>query len=177
MKKAFIRLAVLLLMSLFVNVPCSSNAAVKYTTYTNARFGYSIKHPIFFKQSKPLPQNGDGITMSGKRGKNGKKATLLMWGQLPVLYEDGKGMKKSYKSWGTRMSAVKANKKEFYYEQKSKNGKKVTFHYSYFAKGRSSYDSANGKVIVSMELTCRIGEKSHYKKIVKVMMKSMKENG
>ena len=143
---------------LSVAVSWDSVAAAGYNTYGNARFGYSIKYPKFFKRSEPLPQNGDGITMAGKGAK------LLMWGGYNVVFENGNEMKKAQKRWGTKMSAVKANKKSLYFE--SKKGKKLTFHYTYFVRGGH----------IDMELTCKKSKKKYFGKIVKKMMKSMRKN-
>ena len=150
--------AILIAVSILTTIPCNSALAASYTYYCNARYDYIIKYPKFFKQSKPLPENGDGITMAGK------KATLLMWGAYAVVYENGKEMKKFYKKIGTKMSAVKASKKSLYYECRKK--KKITFHYSYFVDGG----------VISMELTCRKNQKKYFAKIVKKMMKSIRQN-
>jgi len=159
MKKFQKMLATALAIVLSVAVFWDSVAAAGYATYVNGRFGYRIKYPRFFKQSGPLPQNGDGITMSGKGAK------LLVWGGYNAVYENGKEMKRFYKvDCGIKMSAVRANKKSLYFE--SRKGKKITFHYSYFVGGGH----------INMELTCRKGKKKYFGKIVNKMKKSMRVN-
>lgn len=152
------KLTVILVFVLLIAMPCDTASAASYNRYGNARFGYSIKYPSFFKRSKPLPQNGDGITMAGK------KATLIMYGGYNVVYGNGKAMRKYLKKWGTKMTAVKASKKSLYYE--SKKGKKITFCYTYFLSGGH----------ISMELTCKKSKKKYFSKIVRKMMKSMRQN-
>lgn len=143
-----------------VRKAATKKSTVSYTTYHNGRFGFKIKYPSFFKQSGDLPENGDGIAMAGK------KATLLMYGSYATVYTNGKEMKKAHEEYGEKMSSVNATKTSLYYESKSANGQKITFHYSYFVDGG----------IISMELTCNQGDKAYYKKIVQTMMNSIKKN-
>lgn len=158
MKKMTKNITMFFVAILLIAVPCDLVCAVSYTTYTNDRFGYRIKYPKFFKQSKKLPTNGDGITMSGKGAK------LIMWGQIAVLYTNGREMKKSYLKYGKKMSAVRAKRKSLYYE--SRKGKKITFHYSYFVSGG----------IISMELTCKKSKKKTFQPMVNKMVKSIRRN-
>lgn len=157
MKKYSKKIALLMVMVLLIGIPYQSISATSYKTYFNDRFGFSMKYPTFFKQSKE-PVNGSGVTMTGKN------ATLSMYGEYAVVYSNGKEMQKTLKEWGRKMSAVKATTNSLYYE--SKNGKKITFYYSYFVSGG----------IISMELTCKTSEKSKYKKIANTMMKSIRKN-
>ncbi len=160
MRKFVKCLSFFLVMTIFVTISNQSVSAVSYKKYKNERFGYTIQYPKFFLQSKPLPQNGDGITMSGK------KAELLLYGSYAVVYSNGKEMRKSFEEYGKKMLKVKATEKSLYYEEKVSRGKKVRFYYSYFVNGG----------IISMELTCRKNKKTYYKKIVRKMMKSIRKN-
>ena len=151
-------IAILLMFSL-ISCNSISVSAAKTNIYVNARFGYSVQYPAFYKQSKRLPDNGDGITMAGKR------SSLLLYGEYAVLYMTPKEMKKyvkKNKKRNEKISDTKTTKKSLYYETKTK--KKISFNYHYFRKDSS---------IVSMNLTCPKSTKKYYKKIAKKIMRSI----
>jgi hypothetical protein len=53
-------------------------AQVKYRTYANARFSYSITYPASLLIAQGEPENGDGQTFLAKDGA----AEMRVWGQL-----------------------------------------------------------------------------------------------
>ena len=149
-KKWLCGLAVLiLLMGLFIPV-CG---AVKYKTYSNARFGYSVRYPSYFKQSRPLPANGDGISMEGK------KASLLLWGSVNMGYSPKKYLKMAIE--GKTITSKKSTKK--YCQYYGKEGGNLIFQYALFAEGK----------IAGFQLTYPKSQKSTYKPIISKMKKSL----
>lgn len=142
-------------------------AKTKYNLYGNARFGYEIRYPSFFKQSKPLPYNNDGIIMKGKG------AELRMYGGHQVLYSTGKQMKKKMKEWYPKAKFVKVTKKEciFYYNK----GSKQIYHYSYFVKKKwKGITSEEWEGIISYEITYPKSKRKEFEKYQTKMTKSIK---
>lgn len=160
MKKVWKLVVILLLIVLCVPAQ-NVEAKTKYKTYGNGRFGYTIKYPSFFKQSKRLPDNSDGITMKGKG------AELKMYGSYQFLYFTGKQMKKYRKESYPNAKFVKATKKEcvYYYNE----GSKQTYSYSYFINGKT-----HG--IITYEMTYPKSKRKTFKKYWKTMTKSVKAN-
>lgn len=158
------RLAVLaaFIMAVSVVVPKSGALAVSYKYYANPGLGYSIVYPTFFNQSQPLSGNRDGLMLSGKNG--GKTAELLIWGTKGGEYKNGKEMRKTLKSYGAKMTSIKATKKELSYYT-NQNGSQ-TFRYNYFVKGG----------IVSFSLTYPKKQKNVYRSVITKITKSVKKN-
>ena len=73
--------------ALFVLLCCGSAFAEKWKTYTNERFGYSVKYQDIFSSVKE-PDNGDGVWMKSK----GDKYNLTISGGYNVLMDDAETM-------------------------------------------------------------------------------------
>lgn len=127
--------------------------AVKYKTYRNARFGYSVKYPSYLKQDGPLPANGDGISMAGK------KASLAVWGSFNVGFTPASYLAMS--SEGKTVSSMKSTRK--YCEFTAKEGKYLVYQYALFAKEK----------IAGFRLTYPKSQRSTYKPILSKMKKSL----
>ena len=133
-------------------------AAVKYATYTNTRFTYTVKYPTTFQRADY--SSGDGTKLVSKDGK--AKATI--WNSY------GKTGKRSGKTVvatakkNRKINVEKATKKECSYSYKiGKN----TIQYCYvFIK--------NGEI--AFQLTYPTASKKYYSVAAKGMMASLKKN-
>ena len=123
-------------------------AVVKYATYTNTRFTYTVKYPSTFRRADY--SSGDGTKLFSKDGK--AKATI--WNSY------GKTGKRS----GKTVNVKKATKTECSYSYKiGKN----TIQYCYvFIK--------NGEI--AFQLTYPTASKKYYSAAAKGMMASLKKN-
>ena len=77
-------IACVLVLGVFIGAGIGAEPPEKYETYTNGRFGYSMKYPDIF-DTKTEPDNGDGVELASKNGKY----TLVMWGGYNILGQDG----------------------------------------------------------------------------------------
>ena len=61
----------------------SALGQIKYQTYSNARFAYSIDYPTDLLTPQDESQNGDGRVFMAKKGS----AELRVWGQYNALFD------------------------------------------------------------------------------------------
>lgn len=130
----------------------------EYTTYGNARFGYTISYPISL-----IPQ-GEADNGDGQVFKN-DDAELRVYGSNLLLNDTlrkeynailkTKGKKISYKTFGKDFFAISGteNGKTFYQKTvKNSDGSFITIQFEYKISKRSIYDKATAKIVKSLEI-------------------------
>ena len=129
-----------------------------YVTYENARFAYEVEYPDYLTQDGDLPVNGDGIRLAGEG------ATLTFWGSYNVLSQTPE----DYLSMTTEgMVDVSTKRGDDYCQYSFTEGDEKTLQYVYFPS-----DSK----ILGFRITYPKSEKKAYKKILKQIKKSLREN-
>jgi hypothetical protein len=134
----------------------------KYSTYNNARFGYSIQYPSDVLEMQSEADNGDGATFVSKDGS----AEMRVWGQLNVLnrglrQEYAEALKRAdtnftYKSLLKNGFAVSGTEGDKIYYQKTlyrpdKGGIFYTFTIEYPAAERAKYDGVVQRIVRSFK--------------------------
>lgn len=161
--KAILRKVTCILATMAVMIgiisPQVEAASVKYNTYKNTRFTYSVKYPTTFTNKSDY-SSGDGI----KLVSSNKKAQATIWNSY------GKSNKRNGKSVvanakkSRKIKVVKANSKECSYTYNS--GKNIVQYYYCFL--------SNGEI--AFQITYPKSEKAYYSAAVKGMINSVKAN-
>lgn len=134
-------------------------ASVKYKTYNNTRFTYTVKYPSAFTKKSDYG-SGDGTKLISSDGK----AQATIWNSY------GKSKKRNGKTVvatakkSRKIQVIKVSAKECSYTYNS--GKNVVQYYYYFL--------SNGEV--AFQVTYPKPEKAYYSAAVKGMMSSVKAN-
>ena len=143
----------------FVSIPTvDTKAAIKYSTYKNTRFTYTVKYPTTFQRADY--SSGDGTKLISKDGK----AKASIWNSYGGNKKrNGKTVVATAKK-NRKINVVKATKSECSYNYKiGKN----TIQYCYvFIK--------NGEI--AFQLTYPTSSKKYYEEVAKGMMASLKKN-
>lgn len=97
-------IAIATVVTMFAAVPAmdAQAAAVKYATYTNTRFTYTVKYPTTFQRADY--SSGDGTKLVSKDGK--AKATI--WNSF--LWKDRQEKRKDCRSDGKEKSKNQCRK-------------------------------------------------------------------
>lgn len=134
----------------------------KYSTYSNARFGYSIQYPMDLLEMQGEADNGDGATFISKDSS----AEMRVWGQNNALNrsvrdEYAEALKRAgtiftYKSLLKNGFAVSGTSGDKIYYQKTlyrpgKGGVFYTFTIEYPAAERAKYDAAVQRIVKSFK--------------------------
>jgi len=69
-------------MGLTILLAAAAVSQVRYSTYSNGRFGYSIDYPSSLLAMERAPENDDGRTFRSKDGS----VEMRVWGQYNVLF-------------------------------------------------------------------------------------------
>lgn len=132
----------------------------KYSTYSNARFGYSIQYPSDLLEMRSESENGDGTTFVSKDGA----AEMRVWGQFNALNrslrdEYTEALERAdtiftYKSLLKNGFAVSGTSGDKIYYQKTlyrpgKGGVFYTFTIEYPAAERVKYDAVVQRIVKS----------------------------
>lgn len=132
-------------------------ASVKYNTYSNKRFTYTVKYPTVFENKS---ENGDGAKFFTSDGK----AQITFWSAYG---------KKKGRSGKTVIATAKKNKKIKVLKQSAKeasytynSGKNVIQYYYCFL--------SNGEV--AFQITYPKSKKSYYNTAVNGIISSIKKN-
>ena len=153
-------IAMVTVVTLFAAVPAmdAQAAAVKYSTYVNTRFTYTVKYPDTFQRTDY--SSGDGTKLVSKDGK--AKATI--WNSYGSSKKrTGKTVVATAKK-NRKINVEKATKTECSYSYKMG---KNTIQYCYvFIK--------NGEI--AFQLTYPTASKKYYSAAAKGMMASFKKN-
>lgn len=159
--KAIMRKAACILVTMAVMIgiisPEVEAVSVKYKTYSNKRFVYSVKYPSVFNKSDY--GSGDGTKLISAD----KKAQGSIWNSYGSKKRTGKSVAATAKK-GRKIKLVKATAKECNYYYNS--GKNIVQYYYYFL--------SNGEV--SFQITYPKSQKSYYSAAVNGMIKSIKAN-
>jgi hypothetical protein len=139
-------------------------AQVKYKTYVNGRFGYSILYPYELLQIQPPPFNGDGRRFLSKD----KGAEMAVWGNFNALFrtvnEEYQGTLKDYGDGvtykvllknGFVISGIKNDKiyyqKTLYHKFKENLDVFYTFTIEYKKSDREKFDAVIQKIAESFK--------------------------
>ena len=134
----------------------------KYSTYNNARFGYSIQFPLDLLEMQGEADNGDGATFISKDGS----AEMRVWGQNNALNrsvrdEYAEALKRAdttftYKSLLKNGFAVSGTSRDKIYYQKTlyrpgKGGVFYTLTIEYPAAERAKFDAVVQRIVKSFK--------------------------
>lgn len=142
------------------NSNMQASAKIQYKKYYNERFDYTIKYPAKFTEAS-YPKNMDGVERWTKNGE----ARLTMSGSysfsgatdVSLVYSIHNCSEKSNYSYRIGKDFIR----ESYYE-----GGKNVYDYRFVNKG----------MILHFVVSYPPEQKSYYKKVVKVMRKSIRNN-
>lgn len=159
--KAIMRKVTCILVTMAVMIgiisPEVEAASVKYKTYSNTRFVYSVKYPSVFTKSDY--GSGDGTKLVSAD----KKARGSIWNSYGTKKRNGKTVAATAKK-GRKIKLVKATAKECnYYYNSGKNI--VQYYYCFLSNGE-----------VAFQITYPKAQKAYYSAAVKGMIKSIKAN-
>ena len=136
----------------------SVSAKMKYKTYYNSNFQYSMKYPSEFVE-EDYPQNGDGVWMWTEN----HDAELSMYGSYNTEQDNGYSYYNNY-------CKQYESKEEFSY----KTGKKyVKMSYKENGKIVHRYEYLTKDILAGFEIRYLPEHNSHYKKVIRTMEKSV----
>ncbi len=140
-------------------VSVDAQAAVKYKTYSNKRFTYSVKYPTkVIKTSEYSTQ--EGAKFSSKDGK----VSVEMWNTYGKSNSrNGRTVVATAKK-SRKIKVIKSTEKEGSYSYNE--GKKVVRYYYYYL--------SNG--VIAFRISYPKSQKKYYAKAINGMIKSVKKN-
>jgi hypothetical protein len=157
MKLTFVSLVMILAAAV------SIAAQVKYSTYSNARFGYSIDYPRTILTSTVDSDNGDGRTFRSKDGK----AVMRVWGSYAVtgmtMQEE---YEKAFEDLDEKPSYAKVKDREFVFSGIKKG--------RIFYQRTVSVDTPDGEVRQSFTIEYPRAQKAKWDPIVTRISRSFK---
>ncbi len=148
-----------LLTMVLTSISVDAEAAVKYKTYSNTRFTYTVKYPT------KVTKISDYGTQEGAKFKSSDgKVSLVIWNSYGVSKSrNGKTVVANAKK-NHKIKVAKNTKKEGSYSYTS--GKNVTQYYHYFvSKGE-----------IAFQITYPKSQKKYYTQAISGMIKSVKKN-
>lgn len=150
--------SVLLILALTLSLGVTSQAAIKYKTYKNKAYSYTLKYPSYMKEVNKENAVPSGIDLAGK------KATLSIFASdmddltpKMILHLSTENMKTTKEKAGK-------NYCYFYYKAGSTRG----YMYVYFLPAKNK--------IIGYRLEYPKSKKSTYEAVIKKMTKSLKKN-
>ncbi len=157
MKKVLCMLAVMAV-AVGIMAPCVKAAGVKYKTYSNKRFVYTVKYPTVFNKKADYGSN-DGTKLTASDGK----ATATIWNSYGKNNTSGKSIVATAKK-SKKIKVIKQSKKEAHYSYTS--GKNIVHNYTYLLP--------NGRICFQM--TYPKSKKAYFEAASKGMVSSIKKN-
>lgn len=156
MKRCFVSLLFVVLSVTF------AIAQSKYTTYSNARFGYSIQFPLGLLEMQAESDNGDGTTFVSKDGS----VEMRVWGQHNAL---SRSVRTEY------AEALKRADTDFTYKSLLKNGFAISGTAGdkiYYQK--TLYRAGKGGVFYTFTIEYPMSERVKYDAVVQRIVRSFK---
>ena len=136
---------------------------IRYKTYKNARFLFSIDYPADFTVGN-MPQNGDGRKFSGK------KAELVVSGHLVLedVYESFEKYFQHKKEWKHSVTYERLTKDWFVLSGYDEEGK------IYYERTIYKKDDDGSLIAVTATLTYDTSENAYYGKIINHIFTTLK---